>query len=56
VFQTVAVEVPVIFLYYPDYLYAQSKRAQGLHIMPITAPSDRFWNASDWYVKTVVPR
>jgi peptide/nickel transport system substrate-binding protein len=56
VFQAVATEVPVIFLYYPDYLYAQRTEVQGLRIMPITAPSDRFWNAGDWYVKTVIPR
>jgi peptide/nickel transport system substrate-binding protein len=56
VFQAVATEVPVIFLYYPDYLYAQRTDVQGLRIMPITSPSDRFWNAGDWYVKTATPR
>ena len=56
VFQTVATEVPVIFLYYPDYLYAQRNEVQGLRIVPITSPSDRFWNAGDWYVKTAIPR
>lgn len=56
VFQAVATEVPVIFLYYPDYLYAQRNEVQGLRIMPITAPSDRFWNAGDWYVKTAALR
>ena len=56
VFQAVAVESTVIFLYFPDYLYAQSKKVQGLRIMPITAPSDRFWNAYDWYVKTAIRR
>jgi peptide/nickel transport system substrate-binding protein len=56
VFQTVAAEVPVIFLYYQDYLYAQRTQVQGLRIMPITAPSDRFWNAGDWYVKTAIGR
>ncbi len=56
VFQAIAVESPVIFLYFSDYLYAQSKLVQGLRIMPITAPSDRLWNAYDWYVKTAVRR
>jgi peptide/nickel transport system substrate-binding protein len=56
VFQAVATEVPVIFLYFQDYLYAQSKQVQGLRIMPITAPSDRFWNSYDWYVKTAIRR
>ena len=56
VFNAVSLESPVIFLYFSDYLYVQSKRVQGLRIMPITAPSDRFWNAYDWYVKTAIPR
>lgn len=56
VFQAVAAEVPVIFLYYPDYLYAQRTLVQGLRITPITAPSDRFWNVADWYVKTAIQR
>ncbi len=56
VFQQIAVESPVIFLYFTDYLYAQSRMVQGLRIMPITSPSDRLWNVYDWYVKTVVQR
>ena len=56
VFNTVSVESPVIFLYFSDYLYVQSNTVQGLRLMPITAPSDRFWNANDWYVKTAIPR
>jgi peptide/nickel transport system substrate-binding protein len=56
VFQTVAVEVPVVFLYFSDYLYAQSKQVQGLRIMPITSPADRLWNSYDWYRKTAIRR
>ncbi len=56
VFQAVATEVPMIFLYFSDYLYAQSKKVQGLRIMPIPLPSDRLWNVQDWYVKTAVKR
>ncbi len=56
VFQAVANEVPMIFLYFTDYLYAQSKQVQGLRIMPIPSPSDRLWNIQDWYVKTAVKR
>jgi peptide/nickel transport system substrate-binding protein len=56
IFQTVALESPVIFLYFSDYLYAQRDQVYGLRIMPITSPSARFWNAYDWYVKTAVPR
>ncbi|HEU5287977.1 MAG TPA: peptide ABC transporter substrate-binding protein [Candidatus Limnocylindria bacterium] len=56
VFQAVSAEVPVVFLYFSDYLYAQSKQVQGLRIMPVTSPSDRLWNVQDWYVKTEVQR
>ncbi|MEK7861668.1 MAG: ABC transporter substrate-binding protein [Chloroflexota bacterium] len=56
VFQAVATEVPMVFLYFSDYLYAQSKQVQGLRIMPIPSPSDRLWNVQDWYVKTAVKR
>ena len=52
VFQTIATEVPVVFLYFSDYLYAQSRQVQGLKIAPISDPRERFWNAEDWYVRT----
>jgi peptide/nickel transport system substrate-binding protein len=52
VFQAIATEVPVVFLYFSDYLYAQARMVQGLKIAPITDPRERFWNAEDWYVRT----
>jgi len=52
VFQTIATEVPVVFLYFSDYLYAQARLVQGLKIAPINDPRERFWNAEDWYVRT----
>ncbi|MGH2489878.1 MAG: peptide ABC transporter substrate-binding protein [Candidatus Limnocylindria bacterium] len=52
VFQTIATEVPVVFLYFSDYLYAQARQVQGLKIAPISDPRERFWNAEDWYVRT----
>lgn len=51
-FQTIATEVPVVFLYFSDYLYAQGRLVQGLKIVPISDPRERFWNAEDWYVRT----
>ncbi len=56
VFEAIATEQPVIFLYFADYLYAQSTKVQGLRVMPITAPSARLWNVADWYVKTAISR
>ena len=52
VFQAIAMDVPVVFLYFSDYLYAQNRQVQGLKIAPISDPRERFWNAEDWYVRT----
>jgi len=52
VFQSIATDVPVVFLYFSDYLYAQNRQVQGLKIAPISDPRERFWNAEDWYVRT----
>jgi peptide/nickel transport system substrate-binding protein len=52
VFQIISNEVPVVFLYFRDYLYAQSRLVQGLRIAPLTDPRERFWNVEDWYIRT----
>ena len=52
VFQAIAVEVPVVFLYFSDYLYAQHVSVKGLKIAQIIDPSQRFWDAEDWFVRT----
>ncbi|MGH2471618.1 MAG: peptide ABC transporter substrate-binding protein [Candidatus Limnocylindria bacterium] len=52
VFQAISREVPIVFLYFSDYLYAQSRQTQGLRIAPLTDPRERFWNVEDWYVRT----
>jgi peptide/nickel transport system substrate-binding protein len=54
VFNAVATDVPIVFLYYSDYLYAQSRAVKGVRIAPANDPTQRFWNVEDWYVKTVV--
>jgi peptide/nickel transport system substrate-binding protein len=54
VWTTLATDVPVVFLYYTDYLYAQSHTVQGFRIAPVNDPPQRFWNIEDWYVKTVI--
>src|SRR5437879_4954870 len=45
VFQAISKEVPVVFLYFSAYLYAQSRLVQGLRIAPLTDPRERCWNA-----------
>lgn len=52
VFQAIAAEVPVLFLYNNDYLYAQLRSVHGFRVAPITDPTQRFWNVEDWYLKT----
>ena len=56
VFQNIATDVPMVFLYFSDYLYAQRKDVQGLKIAPIVEPRERFWNIEDWYAKTAPKR
>jgi len=56
VFQAIATEVPVVFLYHSDYLYAQSRSLHGLRVAPVTDPTQRFWNVEDWYLKTAPRR
>lgn len=55
VFQAIANEVPVVYLYFSDYLYAHSRQVQGLRIAPLTDPRERFWNVEDWYLR-MTPR
>lgn len=45
-------DVPVIFLYSPDYLYLVSKEIKGINTKIITDPSKRFSGVENWYVKT----
>lgn len=56
VFQTIANEVPVVFLYFSDHLYAQHTSVKGLKIAPILEPTQRFWDVEDWYLRTVPRR
>ena len=56
VLQAVALEVPVVLLYFADYLYAQLVSVKGLKVAQITEPSQRFWDVEDWYVRSVPRR
>ena len=56
VFNAIATDLPVVFLYYSDYLYAQSKTLKGFRVAPVNDPTQRFWNVEEWYVKTVAKR
>ena len=56
VFQAIATDVPIVFLYNTDYLYAQNRSLNGFRVAPITDPTQRFWNVEDWYLKTAARR
>lgn len=45
-------DIPAIFLYSPDYIYATSKNIHNLEISNITNPSERFMNIHTWYLET----
>lgn len=56
VFRQIAIEVPVVFLYFSDYLYARQSAVQGFADGSISAPSQRFRDIADWYVRTAPRR
>lgn len=45
-------EVPVVFLYSPEYMYIIPKKVQGFQFGPISTPGDRFYNLNRWYIAT----
>lgn len=50
--EIISAELPVIFLYSPNYAYVQAKRVRGFEGTAINEPSDRFAGMSHWYLKT----
>lgn len=52
-FQRLVIEdIPALFLYSSYYIYPIHEKVKGLEASLIGAPSDRFSNIEDWYVKT----
>lgn len=45
-------DVPALFLYIPDMVYALPKTIRGVHAGPIQEPSERFLDAYGWYMHT----
>jgi peptide/nickel transport system substrate-binding protein len=50
--QTIAQDLPAIFLYSPYYVYAQAKKLNGFNSKLIIEPSDRFSGINLWYIQT----
>lgn len=52
-FQKIAVkDAPAIFLYSPDYLYAQPAKIKNGKAGIVSVPSDRFADVNQWYINT----
>lgn len=45
-------DVPAVFLYSPDFIYAVPKALHGLDLGTLVTPTDRFASISDWFVET----
>ena len=50
--EIIAEEIPAIFLYQPVYVYKIYDSVKGIDLSGITNTWDRFYDVSDWYVKT----
>lgn len=48
----VAKDLPVVFLYSPDFIYIIPEKIKGYSIGQIITPADRFLNINEWYVDT----
>jgi len=50
--QTVAEDIPAIFLYSPNFIYVVNKKVQGINISSLVSSEERFQNVANWYMKT----
>jgi peptide/nickel transport system substrate-binding protein len=48
----IAQDVPAIFIYAPDFLYATGAHVGGIEIGRLTTESERFLNVRNWYVNS----
>ncbi|MGH2377511.1 MAG: ABC transporter substrate-binding protein [Candidatus Limnocylindria bacterium] len=56
VFEAISTEVPVVYLYFSDHLYAQHTSVKGTKVAQIVEPTQRFWDVEDWFVKSLPRR
>ncbi len=50
--QEVKKDMPAVFIYSPDFVYAVSPQLSGLDISNLSIPSERFNEVYNWYVRT----
>lgn len=49
---TIIDDIPAIFIYSPDFLYATGNNVRGIKAGLITTESERFLGINDWYVQS----
>ncbi|OHA16621.1 MAG: hypothetical protein A3C79_01710 [Candidatus Taylorbacteria bacterium RIFCSPHIGHO2_02_FULL_45_28] len=50
--QLIRSDIPAIFLYTPDFIYAVSKSLKNINIDSMTVPADRWSEITRWYIET----
>ncbi len=50
--QLIRTDIPAIFLYAPDFIYAVPKSLKNIRINSMTLPADRWSNVPEWYLET----
>lgn len=45
-------DIPALFVYSPDFIYALPKKVRGITLDHITTPADRFNDVHNWYINT----
>ena len=50
--QIIRADMPAIFLYSPDFIYAVPKDLSGVHLDSIVIPSDHWDSITNWYLQT----
>jgi peptide/nickel transport system substrate-binding protein len=50
--QLIRSDIPAVFLYTPDFIYAVPKVLKHINLGTITIPADRWSEVEDWYIET----
>lgn len=50
--QLIRADIPAVFLYTPDFIYAVPKALKHINLGTITIPADRWSEIEDWYIET----
>ena len=50
--QIIQTDLPAIFLYSPEFIYAVPKTLHGISLSSVTVPTDRFNSIQSWYIQT----